>query len=65
MAVEVTPDGILLRPQKVIDADQAWFWTTEWQKGEHQTSGELKAGRAKRFDNSEKLLSELKARRKR
>ena len=62
--VELTPDGILLRPQKVIDADQAWFWTAEWQKGEHQASAELEAGRAKSYDNTAKLLSELKARRK-
>jgi len=23
---EITADGILLRPQKLIDATQAWFW---------------------------------------
>ena len=24
---EITDDGILLRPRKVIDSTQAWFWT--------------------------------------
>ncbi len=24
---ELTADGILLRPQKVVDATQAWFWS--------------------------------------
>ena len=32
----VTDEGILLRPQKVIDATQAWFWTPEWQAGERE-----------------------------
>lgn len=27
LEAELTADGILLRPQKVIDATQAWFWT--------------------------------------
>ena len=26
---EITEEGILLRPRKVIDATQAWFWTQE------------------------------------
>jgi len=28
---ELVAEGILLRPGKVIDATQAWFWTPEWQ----------------------------------
>lgn len=27
-------EGILLRPQKLVDATQAWFWTAGWQAGE-------------------------------
>jgi antitoxin PrlF len=34
LEAEITEDGILLRPQKVIDATQAWFWTPAWQAGE-------------------------------
>ncbi len=34
LEAEITPDGIRLRPQKVIDATQVWFWTPEWQSGE-------------------------------
>jgi hypothetical protein len=26
--VEMVPEGILLKPRKVIDATQAWFWDT-------------------------------------
>lgn len=31
---KLTEDGILLRPRKVIDATQAWFWSPDWQRGE-------------------------------
>jgi AbrB family looped-hinge helix DNA binding protein len=29
LEAELIDEGILLRPQKAIDASQAWFWTTE------------------------------------
>ncbi|MGD1011929.1 MAG: AbrB/MazE/SpoVT family DNA-binding domain-containing protein [Acidimicrobiales bacterium] len=29
LEAESTDAGILLRPQKLIDATQAWFWTPE------------------------------------
>jgi hypothetical protein len=30
---EITDEGILLRPRKVIDATQAWFWTRGGRRG--------------------------------
>ncbi len=30
---EITDDGILLRPQKIIDSTQAWFWTPDMAGG--------------------------------
>lgn len=39
-------DGeIVLTPKKLIDADQAWFWTPGWQKGEREADEDIKAGR--------------------
>jgi len=39
-------DGqIVMVPKKLIDADQAWFWTPEWQKGEREVDEDLRAGR--------------------
>ncbi len=40
----MTSEGILLRPKKVIDATQAWFWTPEWQAGEREADQEYAAG---------------------
>jgi antitoxin PrlF len=34
--VTLTEEGILLKPQKLIDATQAWFWENSWQAGERQ-----------------------------
>jgi len=61
---EVTEEGILLRPRKVIDATQAWFWMPEWQQGEREADADLAAGRAEAFDSGEDLLDALRARAK-
>ena len=43
--IELVADGILLRPKKLIDASQAWFWSREWQDGERGASADIQAGR--------------------
>lgn len=48
--VEMVPEGILLKPQKVVDATQSWFWTPDWQVGEREASADIAAGRVKTFD---------------
>jgi len=59
---EITAEGILLRPQKVIDAAQAWFWTTEWQEGEREADADLVGGRLEIFGSGEELLAALGSR---
>ena len=44
--IELTAEGILLRPKKLIDASQAWFWSAAWQAGEREASADIEAGRA-------------------
>ena len=61
---ELTEDGILLRPQKVIDAAQAWFWTPEWQAGEHEADTEDAAGLGETFNSGDEFLAALRARAK-
>ncbi len=60
--VEMTPEGILLRPQKVIDATQAWFWTPEWQAGEREADADLAAGRGETFNSGEEFIEALRSR---
>jgi AbrB family looped-hinge helix DNA binding protein len=61
---ELTPDGILLRPQKLIDASQAWFWTAEWQAGEAEAEADLTAGRMETFDSGDEFVGALRNRAK-
>lgn len=62
--VEIVEDGILLRPMKVIDASQAWFWTPDWQAGEREADADIAAGRVERFESDEAFLAALEARMK-
>jgi AbrB family looped-hinge helix DNA binding protein len=57
--VEIVAEGILLRPRKVIDATQAWFWTPAWQAGEREAADDLEAGRSTVFDSSDEFLASL------
>jgi AbrB family looped-hinge helix DNA binding protein len=57
---EITTEGILLRPQKVIDATQAWFWTKDWQAGEREADADLVAGRMAVFDSDEAFIAALR-----
>ncbi len=61
---EITEDGILLRPQKVIDATQAWYWTSAWQAGERQAKDDDAAGRGETFDSAETFVEALRSRAK-
>lgn len=50
-----TGNGIVVCP-----ADQAWFWTPEWQEGEREVEADLAAGRRGRvFDSDEEFLAVL------
>jgi antitoxin PrlF len=61
---EITDEGILLRPQKVIDATQAWFWTKEWQDGEREADTDLAGDRLEIFGSGEEFLTALGSRAK-
>jgi bifunctional DNA-binding transcriptional regulator/antitoxin component of YhaV-PrlF toxin-antitoxin module len=55
-------DGVIeLRPQRVIDASQAWFWTERWQRMEQEAEADFAAGRFQTFDDAESFLNDLEA----
>ena len=56
---ELTAEGVLMRPKKIIDATQAWFWTREWQAGEARASDEIEAGRTNVHKSTEDFLAAL------
>lgn len=57
--IEVTPEGILLRPKRLIDASQAWFWSQEWQQGEREASADVQAGRVTISESPEAFIDSL------
>ena len=52
-------DTIILRPQIHIPRDQAWFWTKEWQKGELEAEGDIRAGRVTKTRSLKGLFRRL------
>ena len=64
LEAELTEEGILLRPQRVVDAAQAWFWSAEWQAGEGAAEADLAAGRVETFGSGEEFLDALRQRAK-
>lgn len=59
---EITTEGILLRPRKLIDATQAWFWTTDWQAGERDAEADRAANKISKFASGDELLGALRQR---
>ncbi len=57
--VEMVADGILLRPHKLIDATQAWFWTPAWQAGEAEAAAEHARGEGRVFESGDEFLASL------
>ena len=59
LEVEVVAEGILLRPQKVIDATQAWFWSRAWQERIRRSVEQVEGGLGERSDTDEDFLAAL------
>jgi len=59
--LEVSTRGgeIVMRPKKLVDADQAWFWTDAWQAGEREASEDIAAGRTTRSANAKEFVKDL------
>lgn len=42
--VDVERGQAVLRPRKLIDPSQGWYWTKEWQRTENEVDQELENG---------------------
>jgi AbrB family looped-hinge helix DNA binding protein len=42
--VDVEERQIVLKPRKLIDPSQGWYWTKEWQKMEARVDDEIEKG---------------------
>ncbi|MEZ5331846.1 MAG: AbrB/MazE/SpoVT family DNA-binding domain-containing protein [Thermoanaerobaculia bacterium] len=60
VAFTVEEDGtVVLTGLKSTPADQAWFWTDEWQAGEREASRQAARGEGTVYDGSEDFLDSL------
>jgi antitoxin MazE len=57
--VETIDDKIVLKPVVMIPKEQAYFWTKEWQLGEHEATKEISKGKTKKFDSVDDLMADL------
>ena len=50
---------MIVRGLKSIPADQAWFWTTEWQAGEREATEQAAAGEGSVFHDAGTFFDSL------
>ena len=59
MDVQVRDGEIVLKVKKLIDKEQAWFWTNRWQQGEKEAEEDIRAGRVHNFPVTKEALDFL------
>jgi AbrB family looped-hinge helix DNA binding protein len=52
---------LVLVPKQLIDKDQTWFWTQDWQAAEREAEDDLRTGRVKAFETLDELIADLDA----
>jgi AbrB family looped-hinge helix DNA binding protein len=59
--VDTSEEGIVLKPRKLIDPAQSWYWSKEWQQKEAEADEEIKKEElSPEFRNAEEGLKWLK-----
>jgi AbrB family looped-hinge helix DNA binding protein len=59
--VDVEEGNVILKPRKLIDPSQGWYWTKEWQKMEADVDKEIdKQQLSPRFKTADKGIKWLK-----
>jgi hypothetical protein len=49
----------VLKVKKLVDKEQAWFWTNRWQQGEKEAEEDICAGRVHNFPDAKKAIAFL------
>ena len=57
--IEVVDEKAVLIPKRLVDKNQAYFWTKKWQDAEKEADEDVRAGRDKVFDSVEELTKDL------
>jgi len=57
--VQVRSGEIVLKVKKLVDKEQAWFWTKRWQQGEKEAGEDIRNGRVHRFPDAKSAVAFL------
>jgi len=57
--IEVVDEKVVLIPKRLVDKNQAYFWTKKWQDAEKEADEDIRAGRVQVFDSVEELIKDL------
>ena len=64
LLVVIEDSRVILVPQSLIDRDQAWFWTEEWQKLEREADEAIRAGKLYGpFNSAAEMMAHFEAHR--
>lgn len=61
LRLQETKDGVLIKPAKLVDPSQTYFWTKEWQAGEREAEEDIRKGRIKKFKSVKALMDDLRS----
>jgi len=61
IAVYLEGESIILRPKRLVDKSQAYFWSVYWQKAEREASEDIAEGRVREYDDVEALIYDLES----
>jgi AbrB family looped-hinge helix DNA binding protein len=59
VAAEVRDDEIVLRPKRLIDKSQVWFWSEQWQAAEREAEEDVAGGRVREFATAKEAIAFL------
>jgi len=59
MDVQVRNGEIVLKVKKLVDKEQAWFWSQRWQRGEREAEDDIREGRVHNFPDAKSAVSFL------
>ncbi len=59
LRLQETREGVLMKPGRMIDPSQAYFWTKGWQQEELKVERERQRGKVKRFRSMKELVRDL------
>ena len=60
--IDEVENGLVLRPVKVIDSDQEYFYTKEWQEEEGRVDREIEKGKVSGpFESVDEVIKELES----